>query len=98
VAVGGASGRWLRGPNAKCTARAKCEGRKETTQFSNPAYIRRLNDEYRRAVPVSAIPHIFVGGATSPMNIVHVYSSVTWYHRQIYMAGQSQTDGSYIRR
>jgi hypothetical protein len=26
-------------------------------------------------------PHIFVGEATSQMNIIHVYTSVMWQHR-----------------
>jgi hypothetical protein len=32
------------------------------------------------------------------MNIGHIYSSVTWLHREIYGAGQSQTDDPYIHR
>jgi hypothetical protein len=30
-------------------------------------------------------PHIFIGRSTSLMNIIHVYSSVMWLHRQIYV-------------
>jgi hypothetical protein len=34
-----------------------------------------------RAVAICPIPRIFVGVATSPMNICGLYSSVTWFHR-----------------
>jgi hypothetical protein len=29
---------------------------------------------------VSLVHHIFIGEATSPMNICHIYLSVTWRH------------------
>jgi hypothetical protein len=62
----------------KCNvAASKCEGRKETALFGH--------------VPVSHAPPIFISEAMSLTNIGHVYSSVTWLHRGIYGAGQSQT-------
>jgi hypothetical protein len=45
-------------------------------------------------VPVCPVPPIFIGEATSPMNICHLYSSVMWLHRRIYGASQSQTGRS----
>jgi hypothetical protein len=42
--------------------------------FRDPAYIRRLTDEYRRSHTVRPAPPIFVGEATSPTNIGHTYS------------------------
>jgi hypothetical protein len=54
------------------------------------AYIHRLTNEYRRVVPVNPVPLIFISEATSPTNIGHIYSSVTWHHRRIYMMGQNQ--------
>jgi hypothetical protein len=42
---------------------------KGNARFSNPAYIRRLTDEYRRARNNSPVPHIFIGRATPPTNI-----------------------------
>jgi hypothetical protein len=41
---------------------------------------KEMTDEYRRTRNNSPAPHIFVGGATSPMNICYVYSLVTWLH------------------
>jgi hypothetical protein len=41
---------------------------------------KEMTDEYRRTRNSSPAPHIFVGGATSPMNICYVYKSVTWLH------------------
>jgi hypothetical protein len=38
----------------------------------DPAYMRRLSDEYRRVVPVNPAPHIFIGLATSPTNMCHI--------------------------
>jgi hypothetical protein len=32
-------------------------------------------------VALNPTPHIFIGGATSPINICGLYSSVTWLHR-----------------
>jgi hypothetical protein len=37
-------------------------------------------------------PPIFVGEATSPMNICHIYSSVMCHHQRIYGIGQSQIE------
>jgi hypothetical protein len=45
---------------------------------------------YIRVVPVSPAPLIFVGDATSPTNISHVYLSVAWPHRRTYEDGQCQ--------
>jgi hypothetical protein len=42
-------------------------------------------------VLVSPAPPIFVGPATSPTNIGHVYSSVMCRHQRIYEARQSLT-------
>jgi hypothetical protein len=38
----------------------------------DPAYMRRLSDEYRRVVLVNPAPHIFIGLATSPTNMCHI--------------------------
>jgi hypothetical protein len=57
------------------------EERKGNARFPDPAYIYRLTDEYRWVIPVNHAPHIFIGSATLPMNICHVYSSVMWLHR-----------------
>jgi hypothetical protein len=52
------------------------DGSKLGTQKKiNPAYI-------HRPVPISHAP---------PMNMGHLYSSVMWRHRRIYLTGQSQT-------
>jgi hypothetical protein len=40
-------------------------------------YIHQLTDKYKRAHNGSPAPHRFIGGATSPTNIL-VYSSVMW--------------------
>jgi hypothetical protein len=42
---------------------------------------RLLTDEYREVVALNPTPCIFVGAATSPMNICGLYSSVMWLHR-----------------
>jgi hypothetical protein len=43
----------------------------------DPTCIRHLTDEYRWAIPINLTPHIFIGSATSPINIGHIYLSVT---------------------
>jgi hypothetical protein len=55
--------------------------------FPDPTYI----DEYSRARTIKPAPPIFIGEDMSPMNIGHVYASVTWSDRRIYGSGQSQT-------
>jgi hypothetical protein len=51
-------------PKCKVVVVSKCDGRKETALFPNPAYIRRLTDEYMWVIPVSPVPPIFIGLAT----------------------------------
>jgi hypothetical protein len=53
-------------------------------------YIHQLIDEYRWTVPRQPDHHIFVGDATSPINISALYSSVAWPHQRIYETDQSQ--------
>jgi hypothetical protein len=65
--------------------------KKRNGGFSNPAYIHRLTDEYRWARIIKHVPSIFISEVTPLTNIGHVYSSVTWLHRGIYGADQSQT-------
>jgi hypothetical protein len=48
--------------------------------------------------PVSPTPPIFVSVVTSPMNICHLYSSVTLLHQQIYVTDQSQHNVRFITR
>jgi hypothetical protein len=43
-------------------------------------------------------PHIFIGAATSPTNIIHVYSSVTWPHHRIYGGKADRVWPPYIHR
>jgi hypothetical protein len=58
----------------------------------------RLYSSVRQVVPVSPTPPMFVGGATSPTNIVHVYSSVTLPHSDEYIGRvKVKPDESYIR-
>jgi hypothetical protein len=59
----------------------KGKKKKENGRFHESTYIHQLTNEYRRVIPVSPASPIFIGEAMSPMNIVHVYSSVTWLHR-----------------
>jgi hypothetical protein len=49
--------------------RTRGEGIKRNHQFLDPAYIHQLTDEYRRARTVGLVPLIFVGDATSLMNV-----------------------------
>jgi hypothetical protein len=59
----------------------KGKKKKENGWFHESDYIHRLTDEYRQVVPISPAPPIFIGEATSPMNICHIYSSLMWLHR-----------------
>jgi hypothetical protein len=43
-------------------------------------------------------PHIFVGAATSPMNVIHIYSSETWPHRRIYGGRADGIRPAYIHQ
>jgi hypothetical protein len=52
----------------------------------------------RRVVPISHMPPIFVGEATSPMNICHVYSSVTWRTDEYMGQIKVKSDGLKICR
>jgi hypothetical protein len=76
----GGSGQWDGGSRQMEGHGEEKEKKKKNGWFPDPAYIHRLNDEYRRAHTVSLAPPIFVGEATSLTNIGHVSSSVTWPH------------------
>jgi hypothetical protein len=70
---------------SKCEVAARGRERREkmnhaASEFAN---IHRLIDEYRQTVPVSPATSLFIGKATSPTNISHVYSLVAWPHRRI---------------
>jgi hypothetical protein len=66
AARGGGSVSFLRGGVKRLGAE---KGEKGNTLFSNPAYIRRLTDESRRARTVSPAPPIFIGACPKPTNI-----------------------------
>jgi hypothetical protein len=60
------------------------EGRKgdeRKQSVSQSEYVRRLTGQHTWVVPHKPYPLIFIGQATSPTNISHVYSSVMWPHR-----------------
>jgi hypothetical protein len=57
------------------------DNKKRKQVVPESAYIHRLTDKYWRDVPVGPAPPIFVGVATSPMNIRGLYSSVSTYIR-----------------
>jgi hypothetical protein len=67
-----------------------CEREGKMSPLIIVGYIHLLIDEYRWVVPVSPTPPIFVDLTTSPMNIGHVYSSMTCTNQQIYGVGQKQ--------
>jgi hypothetical protein len=89
---------WRRCFGEQMKWRACGEERKRKHWYPNPAYIRWLTNEYRWACNDSPAPHIFVSGATSPTNICHVYSSVTWLHWWIYGLVKVKLDETYIHR
>jgi hypothetical protein len=77
--VSGGVGR-ARSVGKKCWRRGG-RAQREIELMRVGVYIRRLTDEYRWVVPVCPGPPIFVGLVTSPTNIGHLYSSVTWPNR-----------------
>jgi hypothetical protein len=64
------------------------KGEKENALFPNPAYIRRLIDEYRRTRTIRFAPPIFIGEAMLPTNIAHIFVSDP--HRRIHGSDQTQ--------
>jgi hypothetical protein len=65
-------------PNTQSGVQCRFENMRGDLVVSEPAYIYRLTNEYRRAVPHQACHHIFVGEAASLKNIIRVYSLVMW--------------------
>jgi hypothetical protein len=78
VIVGWTTMRWQqRQIGAKNETRARgAIGKKAGEQ--NRKHIVSKSDEHMRAMPCKPCPRMFVGQATSPMNISHVYPSMTW--------------------
>jgi hypothetical protein len=62
------------------------KGEERKQSVSQSEYVRRLTGQHTWVVPHKPCPLIFIGQATSPMNISHVYPSVMWPHQWTYEA------------
>jgi hypothetical protein len=63
----------------------KGEERKRKHPVSKTIYVHRLTDERTWVVQRKPCPCMFVGQAMSLTNISHIYSSVTWPDRRMYV-------------